>query len=81
MTCGTSFVVLEPLFHTTSMQIVSTCLAVRQALNQDIKTFVTDDTLAFSVFAHSLVLVLEEGGLLAKHVLMRRKQATLWAYV
>jgi hypothetical protein len=63
------------------MQIVSTCLAVRQALNQDIKTFVTDDALAFNAFAHGLVPVLEEGGLLAKHVLMRRKQATLWAYV
>jgi hypothetical protein len=39
------------------------------------------DALAFNAFAHGLVPVLEEGGLLAKHVLMRRKQATLWAYV
>ena len=41
----------------------------------------TDDALALNVFAHGLELVLEEGGLLAKHVLVHRKLATLWAYM
>ena len=63
------------------MQIVSTCLAIRQGLDQGIKVFMTDDALALNVFAHGLELVLEEGGLLAKHVLVCRKLATLWAYM
>ena len=63
------------------MQIVSTCLAVRQDFDQGIKIFVTDDAPALNVFAHRLELVLEEGGLLAKHVLVCRKLATLWAYM
>jgi hypothetical protein len=79
--CGTSVVVLGPLFHTILMQIVSTCLAVRQGLDQGIKIFVTDDAPALNVFTHGLELVLEEGGLLAKHVLVCRKLATLWAYM
>jgi hypothetical protein len=53
------------------MQIISTRLAVRQDLDQGMKIFVTDDALALDVLTHGLELVLEEGRLLAKHVLMR----------